>query len=31
MVKPYTQFFPVRVEYVSDNNSIYVMDEAGKL
>ena len=31
MVTPYTQFFPVRVEYTSDNDHIYVIDEAGKL
>lgn len=31
MVEPYTQFFPVRVEYTSDNDHIYVIDEAGKL
>lgn len=31
MVEPYTQFFPVRAEYTSDNDHIYVTDEAGKL
>lgn len=31
MVTLYTQFFPVRVEYTSDNDHIYVIDEAGKL
>lgn len=31
MVEPYTQFFPVRVEYASDNDHIYVIDEADKL
>jgi hypothetical protein len=31
MVEPYTQFFPVRVEYTSDNDHIYVIDEADKL
>lgn len=31
MVMLYTQFFPVRVEYTSDNDHIYVIDEAGKL